>query len=72
MIVADYFIGWWREVKALLVLRHEAPNELERAVGFSFFSMAYNGSAMISAWIKPCLRQAGAGFVQSRNQPELS
>tara|TARA_Y100000589_G_C27177663_1_gene639449 strand:- start:16 stop:213 length:198 start_codon:yes stop_codon:yes gene_type:complete len=25
------------EVKALLVLRHEATNVLERAVGFSFF-----------------------------------
>jgi len=29
--------GWRWEVKALLALRHEAPNVLERVVGFSFF-----------------------------------
>ena len=37
MINSDYFIGGGGEVKALLVLRHEATNVLERAVGSSFF-----------------------------------
>jgi len=31
-------LGGGGEVKALLVLRHEATNVLERVVGFSFFN----------------------------------
>jgi hypothetical protein len=35
-------LGGGGEVKALLVLRHEATNVLERAVVFFLFPMAYN------------------------------
>ncbi len=40
--------GGGGEVKALLVLRHEAGNVLERAVAFLFFQWHITGLCMIS------------------------
>ena len=41
-------MGGSREVKALLVLRHEVTNVLERVVGFFIFPMAYEHLAIVN------------------------